>query len=410
MKFEGVSGTGLCAVGVFLLALTARLVFIGGFVGWNTPPRYDAAQYDAIAWSVARGGPYIGPDGYYSHRAPAYPYLLSGVYRAFGHSWPAARAFQALMGAATSAVVLLLGSRCIAPRVRVLASVVCAVFPYSIYWSGYLLSEPLCILVVALTTYALLECGRSLAWIAIWSCLCGIAALTRPNMGLLFLAGLLWIATRDRRWLARCAVATAIFSLTLVPWTLRNYGIHHRIIAVTTMGGVVLWESNNPYNLTDREMLGRSRHAPDLPESRLVQGLPEAQEDETYFRLGLKFIGDHLGEMPVLVAYKMGRLWNPFPILESRTQNTVASLTIIPTFLFFGIGLLTAWFRKESWLIPILTPIVVVTLTAAVYWGDARIRSPAEPFIQILAAYGLLSGLDRARTHFRRTESAPKRA
>src|SRR5437867_7482084 len=278
---------GGAAAGVFILALTARLIFQAGFVGWNEPPRDDAVQYDAIAWGLASGGPFVGPDGYFSHRAPAYPYLLSSVYRVFCHNWAAARLLQALIGAATSVVILSLGSGLIAPRVRVLASIAYAVFPYSVYWSGYLLSEPLCALTVALATHALLEGARSLARIGIWSCLCGMAALTRPNMVLLFVGGLFWITIRGQRRLTKVFLATMVFVMTLVPWTLRNYSVHHRLVAVTTMGGVVLWESNNPYNSINKEMMGRSSHAPDLPEARRVRGLTEAEEDDAYFRLAL---------------------------------------------------------------------------------------------------------------------------
>jgi len=379
------------AVGVFILALSARLLFQAAGVGWDSPPRDDAAQYDAIAWSLAQGGPYVATDGYVSHRAPAYPFLLAGVYTIFGHSWTAARVTQALLGAATAVALLFLGSGMLPTHLRVLTSCVYAVFPFSIYWSGYLLSEPLCILLVVLSMCALFKCRSAPGWSGVWGFACGMTALARPNMGILVLLGLPWVNARGARRIGWCAVAAAAFLLTLLPWTLRNYSVHHRLVAVTTMGGIVLWESNNPYLLSDKEMMGRSSHAPDLPEARLVRGLSEVEEDAIYLRLALDFIGTHWREMPRLLAYKMARLWNPLPVLPSRAQSVGAALCIIPMFLMFGVGLWLAWTRGEPWLAPMLLPVAAVTMTALIYWADARIRSPADPFIMFVAVYGLSS-------------------
>src|SRR5262249_30431371 len=215
-----------------------------------------------------------------------------------------------------------------------------------------------------LSIYALLADPRSLFWNVLWAFLCGIAVLTRPNMMLLFIAGTLWIASRGERRLVRSAITALVLMLTLIPWTLRNYSVHHRLVAVTTMGGVVIWESNNPYILKDPEMLGRSSHAPDLPEADQVRGLTEVEADQAYFRLARDFIRNHWEEMPRLLAYKMVRLWQPFPRLESERLSVVASIVITPVLLMLILGLYWAWSRKEPWLIPVLIPVIVVTLTA----------------------------------------------
>lgn len=378
-------------VGVFLLALGARLAFQIGVVGMEAPPHDDASQYDAIGWSLSQGGPYV-TEGFVSRRAPAYPIVLAGVYRLAGHSWPAARVAQALIGAAVCSLVMALGASLFDRRTGLLAGIGAALLPYSIYWSGYLLSEPLCTLLVAASTWVLIRCreGR-LGWPAIWGCLCGLATLTRPNIGVLLALGVGWLMTGGSRRALRAALAIGVFGLTILPWTVRNYTLHHRLVPVTTMGGVVLWEGNNPYVLDDPRFRGHSAHAPALPEARLVEGLPEAELDAAYFSMAIRFMRDNLARMPGHFAWKLARLWNPFPELDSARERVAAGLTLAVLAALFAVGLGFAAARREPRVVPLLLPILAVTVTGVLYWADARIRAPADPEVVLVAAYGACS-------------------
>src|SRR5438094_207403 len=102
-------GTGRVRAVLFALALSARLLYQAAIVGMETPPRDDALQYDEIGWSLAQGGPFEAGDGTRSHRAPAYPFLLAGIYAVAGHSWAVARILQALIGASTCLLLVQLG-------------------------------------------------------------------------------------------------------------------------------------------------------------------------------------------------------------------------------------------------------------------------------------------------------------
>jgi 4-amino-4-deoxy-L-arabinose transferase-like glycosyltransferase len=372
----------------FGLALCCRLAFQWGGVGMQAPPRDDAVQYDASAWSLAREGVFVADDGYRSRRAPAFPFLLAGLYRVFGHRLEVARIAQAAIGAFTCVIVLSLGSRLMGPWVGLTGAAACAVLPYTIFWSAYLLTEPLCALLVTASTLTLVRARASRRWAAVWAFVCALAVLTRPNVAPVFALGLVWLASHAADRVGRSAVALGVFLLALVPWTARNYAVHQRLVAVTTMGGVVLWEANNPYVARDPELRGRALHAPDLPEAQRALGLREAEIDAFYFRLAVRYMADHLAEMPRLLASKFLRVWNLFPQLESPLQRGVASFSLAGTFLLFAVGVGIAWSRKESWLMPLLLPSLAVTISALIYWGDARMRAPADPTIVLLASYG----------------------
>lgn len=379
---------------VFVLALAARLAFQTTVVGLATPPRDDALLYDSIATRLTQGGPYVDAEGYRSRRAPGFPILLAGVYSLVGHSWPAARVTQAVVGALTCSVLLTLGSSWLGARIGVTAALACAVYPHAILWTGSLVSEPLCALLTTATIAALTRARDSLRWTAGWSCLSALATLTRPNMGFLLPLGLLWLlGVPGRRWL-RTAVALVVFCLVLLPWGVRNYRVHGRFVPLTTMGGLVLWEGNNAIVAADPGLRGRF-----LPGGRerdeAVSRLPETEQDRVYFERALHYMRTSPGDMPALVGSKLLRLWNPFPELDSALQRWLAPLAFLPVLGLFAAGLFLAIRCRDGRILPLLAPVLAVTLTAAIYWADGRIRSPADPVILLVASYGLWGVLDR---------------
>src|SRR5262245_3245929 len=147
---------------LFALAFATRLIFLVGQVGLSTPPHDDAILYDSIAARLAQGGPYIDAEGYRSRRAPAFPFLLAGVYFAVGHSWPAARMAQAIVSALTGNVLLELGASLFGTRVGLTAGLAFAVFPYTVFWSGILTTEPLCALLATAATLALIRAPQGM--------------------------------------------------------------------------------------------------------------------------------------------------------------------------------------------------------------------------------------------------------
>jgi hypothetical protein len=186
----------------------------------------------------------------------------------------------------------------------------------------------------------------------------------------------------------RALAAIATFVLVLLPWTLRNYAVHGRFVFITTMGGVVLWEGNNPVVASTPELRGRSLPG-ELTREDPASALAEAESDRRFFYKALRFMRERPADMPHLVAWKFVRMWNPFPDLEKTWQRWVATLTLLPVFGLFGAGLAMAWRNRERRVLPLLIPVLAVTLTGAVYWADARIRAPADPLILLVAAYGV---------------------
>ena len=381
--------------GVFVLALAIRLLFQAEVVGFTAPPQDDALLYDSIATSLSSGGPYIDAGGYYSRRAPTFPILLAGLYHVAGRSWPAARCLQAVLGALTCNLLLAAGTGRFGRRVGVTGAVLCAVFPYTIVWTGTLITEPLCTLFTTASIAALAgPAERRVAGVALWAFLTGLATLTRPNMGLLFPLGLILLAVAPGRRLRVLSLASLVFAATLLPWTARNYAVHHRFVPVTTMGGVVLWQSNNPTTAHDPALRGYVLPG-DPSRDPAVPPMTEVDQDEYFFHKAVSFMAGSPSEMPGLVGAKIVRLWNPFPRMDSAAQRWAGTLSFVPVLVLFVTGMAIAFARRDRRVLPFLLPVVVVMMTTVVYWSDARMRAPADPMIVLLAAYGFWSFRER---------------
>ena len=51
---------------------------------------------------------------------------------------------------------------------------------------------------------------------------------------------------------------------------------------------------------------------------------------------------------------------------------------------------MVTWRRKQA-LLPLLAPVVIVSLAAVSAFGQSRYRAPAEPMLAVLAAVGLVA-------------------
>ena len=114
-----------------------------------------------------------------------------------------------------------------------------------------------------------------------------------------------------------------------------------------------------------------------------------------YKRQAINYIGDHLDEVPGVVAIRVGRLWSVYRPTDmvwynegegrERWLSSLALWTFYPVMAFAAGGV---FLLRRSWnrLWPLVVPIVIVTLVGALSYGQARFRAPAEPVIVVLAA------------------------
>ena len=186
----------------------------------------DALGYHQIAntllaanqFSTAVGG---APNAI---RTPAYPAFVASVYGAFGAKPWVVLLLQALIDTLTCALVIRLAGRWLGFNAGLFAGVLYAIDPFMVLYANLLLSEVLCVFLVALGATFLLT-WRDRPWAA--GLAFGLATLTRPVVQFVPLVAFAWILlARPRlpagRAVQACALFALAFALVVAPWLIRN--------------------------------------------------------------------------------------------------------------------------------------------------------------------------------------------
>ncbi len=221
---------------VFALALGLRVWFVLAATVENALRRADAMDYLQYAFNLVlfhtfskshvADGPIV-PD---SFRDPGYPFFLACMLRLLGFTetwYLAVLLLQALLGALTAALSMLIARYWLPPRLSLLAGLLVALWPHNVVFSAYVLSETLSGFVLTLAvwlTCRALAGGARLRWAAAGAGF-GLASLVNAAMtpaGPL-LALLFW-----RRQATAPRLALILCLCSLVPpgvWAMRAWTI-----------------------------------------------------------------------------------------------------------------------------------------------------------------------------------------
>lgn len=425
----------LAPAAIVLLALVVRIAVVAADDGYR--PQNDAFEYDYLARSIAAGdgypqSGYLLQGGPTAIRGPGYPYLLGAVYALSGDSREAGRITGAALGALAVLLLYLLTKRIWGRRVGLAAAGLAAVFPPLVLLSRDLLSESLFIVLVLAALLSALNFRRSggdLRWAAAAGALCGLAVLTRSTGIVLLLAAVLGVWTLRPRLQARAllapALAVACAALVVVPWTIRNEIEFGRLIAVTTSAGFATAGTYNEESLHAGDTHGAWRNPQVVPQYRplfVTPGLDEGDVDAKLRARVRNFAWDHPGYVAEASGWNLlrmfeisggsvvdarGREVNQRGIGSAVPASERAGLAVAAVLGILGLlAILRSGWRELPggrrapllprgplflWLVPVL-----MILTAAPIAGLPRYRLPADPFLLILAAIGLVWLWDRA--------------
>lgn len=295
------------ALYIFLVSLVLRVAW----ASWaDIVPVSDFATYDALGWRWATTGSF----GSSAYRTPGYPGFLALVYSAFGHSWKAAALIQAVLGAATSAMVVLLAARLLSARAAAIAGLLYTFSPAAIAYVPVLASENLAVFLLMFGLLLLAAAqraarrGRS-ALTLVSGLVLGLLLLVRPAAvwfapAWLVLAG---YSPRPRRFfLVPPLLAVAGASLVLTPWIVRNQRLGLGSLTLSTVGGVNLWMGNNDLATTGG-YLGQAQEL--VP----TEGMSDIEADRAYWAAATAWIGSNPGRYLSLCGTRFARLLGVWP-------------------------------------------------------------------------------------------------
>jgi 4-amino-4-deoxy-L-arabinose transferase-like glycosyltransferase len=393
---------------MILLALALRMIIAFAYgVHQNEPESRtfgDTAEYWTIAANLANGGGmYIVVENrvQQASRPPLYPLFLAAVMNvASADAIRVVVVLQVLMGVLTCWLVYRMAKGKFGERAGRLAFLLCAVYPFFVFYTGLYLTETLfCLLYVLLNLFLDKTSGRfGPLWGGAAGAALGLGALTRSELFLFpFIALPLWIlaGADKRRRLGSALLATVVMAAVMSPWVIRNASIFNgQIIVGTTRLGHDLYEANNPdadggimAERMDREKVAGLKGQAPKPDAEY-----EAASDSVLTKKAFSWMGENPGKFLALVPQKFWRTWRPVPgfgEFRSWYFMLISLLSYAPVVLLAAAG---AWMlRKEarSGLWPFLVPVIFIVLLHCVFLGSMRYNLPAMPFIIILAAVGI---------------------
>ncbi len=406
-KLAAIVAAGVALRAVYLFTIGRHVTGIGDwhFYHWQANLIADGHGFaEPYKWRIEhRLSPSAG-------HPPLYPLALAGVSALGGTGELAHRCAGLVFGAATIALVGLLGRRVGGERTGLLAAALCAAYPLMIAVDGALMSETLYGALIAATllaAYRLLDrpgARRAL----LLGALVGLAALTRSEALLLLPLLALPVAFRaPRRRLALGAAVVAACGIVIAPWAIRNDVAFGRPVLISTNDATVVAGANCPLtyhgvNLGGWDIRCISRRRDDN----------EAAQAAIWRREGLDYARDHAARLPVVAAVRLLRVWDLWQprrqvIFAEGRQVRVEQAGVAAWFALAVAGVVgaVALRRRGEPLLVLLAPAVAVSVGCVLGYGIPRLRHAFEPAVLVLAAVGLQAAASTWRAR-RRDASA----
>jgi 4-amino-4-deoxy-L-arabinose transferase-like glycosyltransferase len=403
-------------LGIEVVAAVIRVVYVLVFTAREAPKFYDAFWYAVQADELVAGQFFRVP--FATAPSATHPPLTSiaitpASYFFGDHPGEVpARLTMVLLGLAIVLFVGLLGRSLAGPRVGLIAAFLAAVYPNFWIPNGIIMSETLSMLVMVLILLAIYQLLRAPTFwnAALVGLGCGVQILVRAEL-VLFVPFLLIpaaLACRQVRWprrLALAGVGVLVCLATVMPWVGRNLATFQDATYASSGDGLALLGANCP----------STYYGPGLGTWSLVCATSvKATGDESVQSARLQsaavsFMKRHKGRLPVVVAARIGRLWDFYMPVQNAAidvnegrPETAALVGVGVYYALLPLAALGIWqFRRRrivQW--PLLVPAAVLTFVAALVYGTVRFRAPFEVSFVVLAAAGIdgiVRGIARSR-------------
>jgi len=375
---------------ILLLSLSLRIVFLYLFTNPNETFVEDSIKYYDIA-------KYAAENGILSWESHKWPPLISFVIipfiKIFNESLSiiSIRFFMIFLSTLTCVILYFLALEITKNhKISILISFINCLYPFSIFFSGDLLTENLA---------ALLICSISLFFIKfinkldlkhlfISSFLMGLLALTRPSYLYLpiFLSFIIFFL--DKTVLKKffyIIILFLTFYSTLSPWLIKNYNQLNTFVPTTTRLGYGLFLSNNDLS---SENFKKGRYNKSSEFLKIVKDsnyMHPVIQSEYLEKIAINNILNNKTAFIKACFMRFLNFFNPKPNPYSKfkKRDLVMIFFYTPILLFF-----LASFSKKKYsinMITLLTIILYATLSHIPFYGFPRFRFPIDSLIFIIS-------------------------
>lgn len=406
--------------GIMAVGLSIRVAFVLVRQSGVELVTGDAYWYHFQAKLVAEGRGFLHPFDYYkdgivapgADHPPGFVLILAALDWVGIDTPQGQRLAMCLVGTVSIAVIAYVARRLVDPTVGLIAAGIAAVYPNLWINDGMLMVETVFILASAT---ALLAVYRYLAEPDIWdvvllSCALTVAAMTRPEAIVLFgvLVLPVVLARRQLPWRTRVVhvgVAAVFPVLAFAPWVLYNLGRYEEPVLLSTGAGQTLAVGNCDLTYSGQNLGYYDTNCLLAPQIDEPLSSDRSIRDGEYQRIAREYMSENAGELPKVVAARVGRVWHLYRVdqsigldgfVEGRAGPPGSSFHLVREALW-GYYVLMALAIPGLWLLhrrghkvyPLLVQPALVTFVAASTFGITRYRAGAEVSIVVCAAVAL---------------------
>ena len=319
-----------------------------------------------------------------AYRPPLYPLFLAGVYFLFGEGYWPIRIVQSVLGGLSCVMVYYLGEMVLNRRTAKIASGICGIYPFFIFFTGFELTEILFILLLigGVLLWLRLKDSLTIKESAFSGIVNGLIVLCRPSALLFILfASVVFLFLWWRRNWWKVGILIIFTILTILPWSVRNFYHFKRFVPLTTMTGLSFWEGNNPHATG-----GLCQYWPEE-----IKNMSEVDRDRYLTKATLRVIVENPSRFFKLLGIKFVRFWNIVPNYKgfsSFLYNMVSLLSYPPVIIT---GIYGMFLTKRKWrrFLVFYLSFFSFTLIHMIFVGSIRYRVPVMPFMIIFSSYTL---------------------
>ena len=321
--------------------------------------------------------------------------------------------WSALLGVGTVVVIGLVGREVRSERVGVISAAIAAIYPNLWVPDGSLMAETVAMFATAVALLYAYRYWRDPRWsqLALVGLASGAAALSRSELVLMIpflvlpLALLVPGPTRRERGVALGAGSLAALAL-MSPWLVFNLTRFEKPELLSTQFGALLASTDcDPIWNGGMKSYFSVECAEAIKQRDLKPGADESEADAAYRKAGIKYISNHKGQIPVVVAARLGAILGIYHrdvqiFLDGVIEGRGDRLARIGLSSFQGLAIVSVAGgilvrrRREVPVFPLVVLPVIVLFIVVGGYASTRFRSPAEVVLCILSAVALDAGFD----------------